>query len=519
MLKDNKDKLLDALELRLKGIYADAQDECDELIDRYMNGWDEWNGDNLVHHKGFYERYAEQRDMFDAGMWRDAHGNVVTDEKAWNKWVAAQEGRANYYFELRNGIAERLTKTNVIASDYINDRLPAAYSRASNEIAGLAKKAAMEQGVIGVRFDMTDESTLKAIMQDKDEALPYKPTKIDIPKDERWNSEKVQNVLYQGVLMGDDYSKLADRLQSVTNMNRSSAIRNARAAVTRARGAGRQDRMENLAEQGCITTKIWDDVHDSIPPERPEHWAASGQEVPYDEPFIVGGEELMYPGDPAGSGWNIYNCRCREKAGKFIFRSVLDDETRRKANIRVVDDKQESEHESNAVAYNRFGREIKFDERIAERSKEIITDLANEYDTRLESVKVAGSESNKSAGQVDVSMSTMYLSTKKSDVPIHEFAHTLAQTYADKVGISHDQEFWKEIKKVRRAYMKDVAEDSSRWISAYEHSKKDPDEFVAESFSFIKAREFGIDVESHYGNDDTYAKKVVDIIDKYFKKR
>ncbi len=29
-----------------------------------------------------------------------------------------------------------------------------------------------------------------------------------------------------------------------------------------------------------------------------------------DEAFDVGGEQLMYPGDPAGSAGNICNCRC-----------------------------------------------------------------------------------------------------------------------------------------------------------------------------------------------------------------
>lgn len=37
-----------------------------------------------------------------------------------------------------------------------------------------------------------------------------------------------------------------------------------------------------------------------------------GKPIPVDQPFIVGGEELMYPGDPAGSAWNTINCRCRE---------------------------------------------------------------------------------------------------------------------------------------------------------------------------------------------------------------
>ena len=31
-----------------------------------------------------------------------------------------------------------------------------------------------------------------------------------------------------------------------------------------------------------------------------------------DEPFEVDGEQLMYPGDPAGSAGNIINCQCIE---------------------------------------------------------------------------------------------------------------------------------------------------------------------------------------------------------------
>jgi len=29
-----------------------------------------------------------------------------------------------------------------------------------------------------------------------------------------------------------------------------------------------------------------------------------------DEPFIIGGESLDYPGDPSGSAANVINCRC-----------------------------------------------------------------------------------------------------------------------------------------------------------------------------------------------------------------
>lgn len=44
---------------------------------------------------------------------------------------------------------------------------------------------------------------------------------------------------------------------------------------------------------------------------RPHHWAAHGQRVLVNEPFIVMGEKMMYPLDPAGSPANVINCLCR----------------------------------------------------------------------------------------------------------------------------------------------------------------------------------------------------------------
>lgn len=41
------------------------------------------------------------------------------------------------------------------------------------------------------------------------------------------------------------------------------------------------------------------------------HWATYNAPIPVDQPFDVGGEQLMQPGDPAASAGNTINCRCR----------------------------------------------------------------------------------------------------------------------------------------------------------------------------------------------------------------
>lgn len=45
---------------------------------------------------------------------------------------------------------------------------------------------------------------------------------------------------------------------------------------------------------------------------RPGHLEAHGQTVPVDQPYIVNGEKMMHPHDPAASAKNTVRCRCRD---------------------------------------------------------------------------------------------------------------------------------------------------------------------------------------------------------------
>lgn len=55
-------------------------------------------------------------------------------------------------------------------------------------------------------------------------------------------------------------------------------------------------------------SKKWDTRMDGR--ERPAHHEADGQERPLGQPFLVGGEPLLFPVDPRGRPDNVCACRC-----------------------------------------------------------------------------------------------------------------------------------------------------------------------------------------------------------------
>lgn len=188
--------------------------------------------------------------------------------------------------------------------------------------------------------------------------------------------------------------------------------------------------------------------------------------------------------------------------------------------VPVIDDKEEKPKKTiNKKPLNSLGQEIQFDDKLDtekwKETKEILLELTNEYDTRLTKIVIGGAQN--AAGTVDMG-GLMRLNTTDKATTIHEFAHTIAFEALSKYGVVDNKAFWKEIAAVRRAYRKNVGDNSNNWISTYEHSNKALDEFFAEAFTHAKLYEMDIDKPSKYGDDYTYSHQVLDITNKYFKK-
>ena len=116
----------------------------------------------------------------------------------------------------------------------------------------------------------------------------------------------LQRSLVAGVTAGETMEQLTDRVARATGYQSSNRWRAARIARTEVPPAINSATIEGYRESGVVQGKEWLAGFDA----RPAHAAASGQVVPLGEPFIVGGEKAMFPGDPNLSPGNRINCRC-----------------------------------------------------------------------------------------------------------------------------------------------------------------------------------------------------------------
>ena len=126
---------------------------------------------------------------------------------------------------------------------------------------------------------------------------------------------QLKTSLDAGVQAGESTEKLADRVRAV--FNNLSKYEARRIATTETAAAYGYSRNKGMVAAG-VTHKSWLSNHG--PHVRPAHRAAEAEygkpdkAIPINTPFIVGGEALMYPGDPKGSAGNVINCHCIQLA-------------------------------------------------------------------------------------------------------------------------------------------------------------------------------------------------------------
>ncbi len=312
------DKQLAALEKRIAAEYKKAADELTETVNAYF--------------ERFKQRDAETKALIGTIV----NGKVYT-EQDYKQWRLAQIGRGKRFEALRDKLADRYTRANEVAIAYVNGDLPKIY--AMNHAFTIQDARKQSSGALDeIDFIAFDENTVRRLILEEPDIMPYYPKERAVRRgfDLEYGKRQITKSVTSGILQGNSVNKIAkDLLTHITTMEKTSAVRAARTAITEAENAGRQAAADELASKGAVLKKRWIATHDSR--TRHAHREADGQIVANDEPFIVGGESLMFPGDGSmgASGWNLYNCRCTRAVEIVGFRSVLTEKQRKKANIKV----------------------------------------------------------------------------------------------------------------------------------------------------------------------------------------
>ncbi len=118
---------------------------------------------------------------------------------------------------------------------------------------------------------------------------------------------EIQSALTDGVAAGESIPQLVKRVDELYAIHLPSRIENI--VRTEVVGASNWSSHEAAKQSGLTLKKVFLATDDDR--TRPDHADADGQEVAMDEPFDVGGYQMMYPGDSSMGAPASEICRCR----------------------------------------------------------------------------------------------------------------------------------------------------------------------------------------------------------------
>ena len=281
------DKELAALERRIAQVYREARDELKDTI------------------RAYFESFRIRDEQMKKLIGTEVNGKEWT-EGDYKQWRLNQIGRGARFEALRDQIAERMTRANETAIAYVNDATPSIYSLNRNYAA-----YTIEQVAGNVGFTLWDESTARRLIRDNPEIMPYYPKAKAVRRgiDLKWGKKQISASVTQGILQGKSVGKIANDLQKrIPEMNRTSAVRAARTAITSAENGGRMDSYKAASDMGIKVRKRWVATKDGR--TRHAHQRLDGQTVDWDEAFSSELGKIRFPGDPRAKPANVYNCRC-----------------------------------------------------------------------------------------------------------------------------------------------------------------------------------------------------------------
>lgn len=287
------DEMLADLEKRLRKEYEQSAKEVQEKLDKYM--------------KKFTTKDAIWKKSVDAG---------IRTQEEYDKWRLQAIAAGERWEKMKARIVADQLHTNQIAREIIDREMPGIFELNAN----FALYQVEHDSQIDTSLTLYNREAVDRILRDDPEMLLPPGHKVSEQirqgKAERWERNKVQSVMTQGILQGESIPKLASRLASaVADSDYKAAVRNARTMATNAQNAGRYDAYNRLESNGVELTLEWAATLDNR--TRHEHRMMHGQRRNVGEPFEVSGVKIMYPAQ-TGSFMSIenapqeliWNCRC-----------------------------------------------------------------------------------------------------------------------------------------------------------------------------------------------------------------
>lgn len=382
------DAELSKLEQRIAKLYKEAADELTDTVKTYF--------------EQFEKRDAAMKEKLDAGK--------ITEQQ-YKQWRLAQMGRGKRYEALRDKVANRYTNANETAVAYVNDATPGIYTLNRNYAA-----YKIEQVSDSPDFTLWDEQTVRRLVVEQPDLMPYYPPQRALQRgiDLKYGKQQITASVTSSILQGKSIPRIANDLQRrMQNMNRTSAVRTARTAVTGAQNAGRLDTYRAAQDRGIKLKKRWLATLDNR--TRHAHAMLDGQTVDVDKPFKVDGYDIMYPGDTSAPGYLVYNCRCTQIA-------EVDGEDTSSGGRRAIDPETGKSVLVGDMTYAEWAgwkKEEKAQENIDLRGRKSIWSAWDDYrkrfvghgvevksqdienNTLLDTVKISKLDKNVSAGIVD----------------------------------------------------------------------------------------------------------------------
>lgn len=277
------ERILKDLEKKINKEYATATKEIEEKLTDY------------------FKRF-ETKDKKWQGWVKDGKKT----EEEYKKWRMGQFAVGEKWSQQKEEIARDMVNAGEVAKAMSQGAAADIYAHNHNYATYELERGAK----IDTGYTLYSKSSVARLMKDDPEVLPPPGRKVKKAIAEgkaiRWNRQKLQSVMIQGLLQGDSIPHLATRLaEAVGDSDRKASIRNARTMATRAQNAGRVDAHKRAEDMGVEMMNMWLATFDNR--TRTSHRYLDHKTVPVGEDFKNGCE---YPGDPKGEPEEIYNCRC-----------------------------------------------------------------------------------------------------------------------------------------------------------------------------------------------------------------